>query len=362
MTRTPVIDVDVHPLLDPERLPAFLPEPHRRRYLSGNRGPAHLGYWNPNGVRRGDAVLPDGREVANDPGALIAQLLEPNGIESCILNLDYAFFMLSPDPDFAAAMCSAANDVLQHDWMDRDQRFHASIVIAPTDPAQAAAEIRRVGGHPGFVQVLLPSGAPMPWGSRFFNPIYQAAEELGLPVAIHTGFEGVGISGAPTASGYPTTYLEWHTGLFANYATHLISIVCEGIFQRFPRLKLVLIEGGVSWLPALMWRFDKNWTALRSLTPWLDRPPSEVISDHVFLTTQPLEEPDQSPHLHQVLDMFDAEHMLMFASDFPHWDGDLPDFTMAALPTQIRDAVLHGNAGRLYRLRTAATAQAPARS
>jgi uncharacterized protein len=349
-----VIDVDVHPLLNPDRMPDFLAEPHRRRYLDGNRGPAHLGYWNPNGVRRRDAVLPDGREVANDPAALLQRHLEPHQIQSCILNLDYAFFLLSPDLAFAAAMASAANDVLIHDWLERDPRFHASLVIAPSDPTMAAEEIRRVGPHPGFVQVLLPSGTQMLYGNRFYNPIYEAAEDIGLPVGIHTGFEGVGISGAPTASGYPGNYLEWHTGLFANYATHLISFVCEGVFQRFPRLKLVLIEGGVSWLPALMWRFDKNWKGLRSLTPWLDRLPSEVISEHVLLTTQPLEEPDRRAHLHQVMGMFNAADMLMFSSDFPHWDGDMPDFTGAAVPAPMRPAVLADNARRTYEFRAVA--------
>jgi predicted TIM-barrel fold metal-dependent hydrolase len=349
-----VVDVDVHPLLDPERMPEFLPEPHRGRYLGGNRGPAHIGYWNPNGVRRRDAIMPDGREAANDPAALGERLLDAHGIRACVLNLDYAFFILSPDLDFAAAMSSAANDVLVHDWLDRDPRFHASVVVAPTDPALAAKEIRRVGDHPGFVQVLLPSGARMPYGNRFYHPIYEAAAETGLPLGIHTGFEGVGITGAPTASGYPTSYLEWHTGLFSNYVTHLISLVSEGVFQRFPNLRLVMIEGGVSWLPALMWRFDKNWKALRRLAPWLDRPPSEVIERHVSLTTQPLEEPERSAHLHQVLGMFDAARMLLFSSDFPHWDGDMPDFSAAALPPAMRRAVMSENARRLYRLRVPA--------
>jgi predicted TIM-barrel fold metal-dependent hydrolase len=324
MALAEVVDVDVHPLLDPERLPGFLPEPHRGRYLGGNRGPAHIGYWNPNGVRRQDAVLPDGREVANDPAALGERLLDAHGIAACVLNLDYAFFILSPDLDFAAAMATAANDVLIQDWLECDLRFHASIVVAPTDPAQAAREIRRVGGHPGFVQVLLPSGARTPYGNRFYYPIYEAAAEMNLPIGIHIGFEGVGITGAPTASGYPTSYLEWHTGLFANCVTHLISLVSEGVFQRFPNLRVVMIEGGVSWLPALMWRFDKNWKALRRLAPWLERPPSEVIQEHVLLTTQPLEEPERRTHLHQVLGMFDAGRMLMLSSDFPHWDGDMP--------------------------------------
>src|SRR5205814_2107815 len=72
-------------------------------------------------------------------------------------------------------------------------------------------------------------------------------------------------------------------GLVGSYMAHLISLVTEGVFQKFPPLKFVLVEGGVSWLPPLMWRFDKNWRAQRQTTPWLDRPPSEVVTEHILL-------------------------------------------------------------------------------
>jgi predicted TIM-barrel fold metal-dependent hydrolase len=103
----------------------------------------------------------------------------------------------------------------------------------------------------------MPSGARIPYGQRFFHPIYAAAVEHGLPIAIHPGTEGVGISGAPTAAGYPGSYLEWHTGLVGSFIAHLISLVTEGVFIKFPKLKFVLVEGGVCWLPPLLWRWQK---------------------------------------------------------------------------------------------------------
>src|SRR5262249_38073892 len=134
------------------------------------------------------------------------------------------------------------------------------------------------------------------------------------------------------------------------YIAHLISLVTEGVFQKFPSLKFVLIEGGVSWLPPLLWRFDKNWRALRQTTPWLDRPPSAVITAHVLLTTQPREEPEDPGHLRKMLEMFDAGRMLMFSTDFPHWDGDTPDFAARALPPELRRRVMSETARELYRL------------
>jgi predicted TIM-barrel fold metal-dependent hydrolase len=345
-----IIDTDIHAVPSGRRVPDFLPEPWRQRWNSGSRGPGHLGYWNPNGVMRSDTALPDGSRVESSPENLGRHFFDVYGLEFGILNMGSLHVGLSPDPDYAAAVVAAMNDVVAQDWLPADPRFRAALVVSPADPDLAAKEIHRLGDHPGFVQVLMPSGARIPYGQRFFHPIYAAAVEHDLPVAIHPGSEGVGISGPPSAAGYPTTYFEWHTGLVGSYMAHLISLVTEGVFQKFPTLKFVLIEGGISWLPPLLWRFDKNWKALRQTTPWLDRPPSEVISEHVLLTTQPLEEPGRAEHFHEILGMFDAGRMLMFSTDFPHWDGDTPDFAARAFPPALRSRVMSETARELYRL------------
>jgi predicted TIM-barrel fold metal-dependent hydrolase len=345
-----LIDTDIHAVLSSRRVQELLPEPWRTRWASGSRGPGHLGYWNPNGVMRSDTVLPDGSRIESTPENLGRHFFDVYGLEYGILNSGNLHMGLSPDPDYAAAVMTAQNDVLAQDWLPADSRIRASICVSPADPELAAREIHRLGDHPGFVQVLMASGARIPYGQRFFHPIYAAAVEHGLPVAIHPGSEGVGVSGPPTAAGYPTTYFEWHTGLVGSYMAHLVSLVTEGVFQKFPALKFVLVEGGVSWLPPLMWRFDKNWKALRQSTPWLDRPPSEIITEHILLTTQPIEEPDRPEHLHQILSMFDAGRMLMFSTDFPHWDGDTPDFAARTIPAELRARVMSETARELYRL------------
>ena len=135
-----------------------------------------------------------------------------------------------------------------------------------------------------------------------------------------------------------------------SYIAHLVSMVTEGVFIKFPSLNFVMLEGGISWLPAILWRLDKNWKSLRVTTPWLDRPPSEIIQEHVLLSTQPLEEPENPAHLHAILEMFDAANMLMFSTDFPHWDGDPPDFAARTLPKHLHGRVMAENARTLYKL------------
>ncbi|MGC4106853.1 MAG: amidohydrolase family protein [Thermomicrobiales bacterium] len=346
-----IIDTDIHPSVDPERMPDFLPEPWKSRYRSGSRGPGVLGYWNPAGVVRADSVTLDGDRIAMDPVLLGKHFFDAYEVDYGILNFEGAIHVgVGAEPDYSSAVISAINDVAANYWLPVDPRFRASLNVAPNDPILAAREIHRLGDHPGFVQVMMGSGARIPYGQRYFHPIYEAAVAHDLPVAIHPGNEGVGITGPTSAVGYATSYLEWHTGLVASYLGHLVSLITEGVFVKFPTLKFVMVEGGVSWLPPIMWRLDKNWKGLRQTVPWLEKPPSEYIREHVRLTTQPIEEPENPTHLKQMLEMFDAGTMLMFSSDYPHWDGDTPSFSARPFGPDLRARVMGETARALYRL------------
>ncbi len=112
----------------------------------------------------------------------------------------------------------------------------------------------------------------------------------------------------------------------------------------------MLVEGGVAWLTPLLWRLDSYWKALRSEVPWVRRPPSEYVRDHVRLGTQPLERPDDDRHLLAVLEMMDAASLVMFSSDYPHWDFDSPARAFPTLPDDLRRAIFSDNARTLYGL------------
>jgi predicted TIM-barrel fold metal-dependent hydrolase len=134
----------------------------------------------------------------------------------------------------------------------------------------------------------------------------------------------------------------------------VVSLVLEGVFQKFPKLRFVAIEGGLAWIPGVLWRLDKNWKALRSLVPWVDRLPSEILVDHVRFTSQPIEEPKKKEHLDQLLDMIRADRTLMFSSDYPHWDNDGPTAVFRNLPEELKARILRENALETFpRLREA---------
>jgi predicted TIM-barrel fold metal-dependent hydrolase len=346
-----LIDTDVHNIIkNPKDLLPYMAKPWHQQWLGAGTGIGQP-YFSTVGVLRRDAVPDSGGPSGSNPDYMVKDHLERYGIDYAILTGSNTLEMsLNPDLDYGNAVVSAYNDYLVDQWLSASPRFKGSIVINHADPLSAAKEIDRLGGHPDLVQVVMCSGSRSLFGQRFYHPIYEAAERHGLPVAIHPGTEGRGISGAPTPSGYPSRYMEWHNALPTNYIGHINSLVCEGVFEKFPTLKFVGIEGGIAWLPHLMWRMDKNYKALRDTTPWLKKLPSEYIREHIYLTTQPIEEPEKPEHLVQIFRMCGCEDRVMYSSDYPHWDFDHPKLALAPFPREIRVKVQALNAARLYGL------------
>ena len=176
------------------------------------------------------------------------------------------------------------------------------IVVPAQWPEAAAREIRRVGGRDEFVGVFLPGASRIPYGNPVHDPIWEAANELGLPVAVHTHYETIGIAGPLTAAGMPDFYAEYHTLCGSGMYGHFVSILCHGIFERFPETRVAMVEGGLVPFVGFLWRLDTNWKSCRSEIPWCRRRPSEYVWDHVRFATQPLETPDEPAQLLQAIE------------------------------------------------------------
>lgn len=343
-----IIDTDVH--VFPKNLDEIrkhLPQPWKDRYHPGGRA----FFNNPGNGNRLDSLPPGGGGSATDPDFLRQQHLNEYDVEHAIL-MPRAFVNHHPDPDYATAVAAAYNDWLAETWLGEynpDGAFKGSISIAPQDPEAAAKEIDRWAGHPHYVQVMTDSGSQAPFGQKRFHPIYEACERNGFVFALHPGTDGMGINHQPTP-GFPTRYIEWHTLLCCAFQAHLVSFLTEGVFEKYPKLKVALVEGGVSWLAPLMWRLDQEYKALRFEVPWLTKKPSEYLRDHVRLSSQPLERPDNDKHLLNILEMMDAEHLLMFSSDYPHWDFDSPRTAFPKLPDALHRRIFYENAKAFYGL------------
>jgi predicted TIM-barrel fold metal-dependent hydrolase len=343
------IDCDLHPAMPPaSALLPYLPEYWRDQLTNRHidKYSFNLTSYPPNSPL---SARPDWRGPTGAPGGDLAMLrreaLDRFGTRYAICNPLHGSIALF-NADMATALCSAVNDWVAKELLDREPRLRASILVTTHDPQSAVAEIERVAADRRFVQVLLPAMGDLMLGRRLYWPIYAAAEKLALPIGIHAGST---YHRAPTPAGWPSYKVEDYVAQSSAFENQLVSFIAEGVFQKYPALKLVLIESGFTWLPPLMWRTGKLWRGVRPEVPWLDRPPADIIRDHVRLTLQPVDAPAKQPELlRRTLGHLGSDHMLLFSTDFPHWqfEGDevLPD----GLPDDILRRLLIDNALDTY--------------
>ena len=354
----PIIDCDVHNRFKSikELLP-YLPRAYQEDVKEWGVPIGNVGYLN-GGDRgyRGDSWPAEG-PPGSDLDLMRTQLLDAYNIESAIL-LGQELRPLStlPNADFAAVLARGYNDYLVEQWLSKDKRLKGAILIATQDIDQAVQEIERMGAHPDIVAVLVSNGARLPYGSRYYHPILEACQAFGLPFTLHTGSEGVGTNGQPSVAGYGSYYIENRQVRPHGYMTHLTSLIVEGVFEKFPTLKVVLTEGGYAWLAPFLWRLDADWKGLRQQTPWVKKPPSEYIWEHVRFTSQPVEEPERPSQLLEVFKWNRAERTLMFSSDYAHWDFDSPLDVFPRLPDDLRRRIFYDTASELYRFGSKAAA------
>ena len=287
---------------------------------------------------------PDKGPPGSDLALLQRHALDGFGTRLAICNCIHGAQALY-SADMAAMMCRAINDWLAAEWLAREPRLRASILVPAQDSELAVAEIERRAGDRRFVQVLMLVMGDMPLGKRQYWPIYRAAERHGLPIGIHAGSA---YRHAPTPIGWPSFYLEDYVAYAGGFEGALLSLIAEGVFAKFPRLKVVLIESGFTWLPAFLWRADKTWRGVRMETPWVTRPPSEIVREHVRLTLQPVDEPPDPEQLAIVIEQLGSDRMLLFSTDYPHWHYDGDAVLPRGLPPGLLRRILVDNALETY--------------
>jgi predicted TIM-barrel fold metal-dependent hydrolase len=344
MPDAPFIDADAHlPAPTVAQLAPYLPE-HWNTYIAGagfTGTMAVTSTYPPNAPTTGQRA---------DLATLRAHCLGDAPDAAVVVSTHYGVEAMQP-PDFTMALSRAVNDWVLAEVLPADERLLGSVTVPPQYPELAAEEIDRVGGHPRMVQVFLPARATQPYGNRNYYPLLAAAERNGLALGVHFG----GMTWTPpTPVGWPSYYFEEYVGMAHIMQAQLSSLVLEGAFQRFPDLRVALLEGGWTWLPPLMWRLDKEWRGIRREVPWVQEPPSAYMRRHVTLSLQPVDAPPEGPEVLTVIEQIGSDDVLMYASDFPHEHGSDPAALVARLDPALAAKVRHGNAARCYRRPVAA--------
>ena len=228
-------------------------------------------------------------------------------------------------------------------------RLQAVAVLAPQEPQAAADELRRAVRTLGLVAGMLPADTAAHFGDRSFDPVYRAAVELDVPVAVHGS--GTHMAGGRAFPVFIQTHAYNHPAAILGQFT---SMMFEGVFSRFPQLRVGFLECGATWVPWYLDRMDEEFEMRgRWEAPELSAPPSRYVGEggNIFFGLEA-----QERLLGPTLDVIGSD-VAMYASDWPHWDGEYPHSLHVVegrgdLTDEQRAGVLHRAADRFYRLKT----------
>ncbi|HLI27734.1 MAG TPA: amidohydrolase family protein [Chloroflexota bacterium] len=346
MSQFRVIDADGHCVEREDQIAEYVV--YRGRPLHGIESgvgampmfPSLDGWYRP----AGDAL------AAGNPTAW-QRFLDDTSIETTVLyptaGLAYG---LIQDREWAIALGRAYNDWLYHEFLRRDPRFKAMALIPIHDPPTAAAELRRAVTELGLSGAVLPAATGLfkGYGHRDFDPIYAEAERLDVPLAIH-GAPSKGMGFDWFDKFIQTHTLEHPVALMIQ----LVSMLFDGVFDRFPRLRVAFLEAGCAWVPFMMDRLDEEFERRGARwCPDLQRTPSETLTSGQIWVTCEVEERS----LPYVVERLGADY-IMFPSDYPHerqreqFLGDIPEFVARTdLSDAVKEKILYHNARRFYGL------------
>jgi predicted TIM-barrel fold metal-dependent hydrolase len=297
-------------------------------------------------------LLPGAEVVAGFTVADAARVIDDANVANVVLGYHEGLLATAfPIPEIARTVVSAANDWTLDRWLSADSRLRALMLISTGVPTDAAGEIRRCGHDARFVGVALGANAlGRPFGHRIYEPIYSAAAEFNLPLVLQTGTEAMSDSSTGAlAGGRAATYAEFHAQGAGAYLAHVTSMIINGVFERYPNLRLLLVGGGVAWIPSYLWRLDYLTRLAPGDARWLRRPPSEYFVEHVRVSTYSLEDPPDSRLLRLLETIPQAESMLLYASGYPRWDAATASDISHRLPGQWHDRVFGQNAREFFR-------------
>jgi uncharacterized protein len=347
------VDSDVHPVPKRGQLIDHIPEPWRSRYFRARRVGETIYYDAPDyshsKAMRVDSFSAGGEFAGSDPEMALRQLIMEAGVDIAILEPTAA---VCRTPEATQAYTAGMNSWLADCWLDGrnnwHQRWRGSICVAIEAPQGAVAEIEKWAGHPHMAQILIKAEPRPSWGDPRYDPIWAAATKHDITVSCHLGRAQHETLPLPPV-GFPSYNHDFMVTYSLTAANQVMSLIFDGVFDRFPTLRIVFVEHAFTWILPLMWRMDAIYEARKS---WMDikRKPSEYVKDHIKFTTQPLDYPEDKTELSRALEWMECDKILLYSSDYPHWTFDDPRWLVKHLPEHARENIMFRNGIQTYKL------------
>jgi predicted TIM-barrel fold metal-dependent hydrolase len=282
---------------------------------------------------------------------LMRRWMDSVGVDiACMFPTPMLNLALSPREDLETQLAWAYNRWLCETILAEDKRICSMLYLPFHNPEETYKVIEAFAEKPGVIGFMVTSTHYRSVHDNTYVKAYNALQDRNLPLAFHsasgTGSEE-GLRLLNRFMGVHTMGFSWHNIL------HMTNWITNGMPERFPRLKTLWIESGLAWVPFVMQRLDNEWMMRNSDAPLLKRLPSDYMRE-MYYSTQPMEMVNNRDMLQATFKMLNAETQLCYASDYPHWDMDLPSviYDQPFLSEQAKRNILGGNAQKLFNLET----------
>ena len=266
---------------------------------------------------------------------------------SCLFPTGMLSIGMHPQKEMEVDLCWAYNRWLTEKVLpESDNRFYSMLSLPFGDPEASLRQIEAFGDRKHVGGFMVTTVRNMAVHDNAYMKCYRAMEERGLVLSFHSG-----PNWAEPIFKTCNRFLAVHAlGSSWYNVLHLTNWVVNGMGERFPKLPVIWTESGLAWIPFLMQRLDHEYLLRPSECPLLKKMPSDYMRD-MYYSSQPMERVDMKA-LECTFRMINAETQLLYPSDYPHWDFDLPStiYDLPFLSEKAKHNILGGTAARLFKL------------
>ena len=266
----------------------------------------------------------------------------------CLFPTPMLTLSLTPRPEVEVALSRAYNSWLCDKVLSAEPRICSTLYLPLNDPEATYKMAKDFAGRKGVVGFTVVSPHYKAVYDNAYMKTYALLEEANLPLVFHGAYAWGGDKSLELCN----KFMAVHALGFAWFnILHMTNWLCNGLPERFPKLRVAWVESGLAWVPFLMQRLDNEWMMRSSEVPLLKRKPSDYMRE-MFYSSQPMEMVNNREALELTFKMINAETQLMYSSDYPHWDMDLPStiYDLPFLSETAKRNILGGNAKRFFNL------------